>query len=155
MALQLTSPVFEADGRFPADYTCNGRNISPPLNITGVPAGSESLVLIFDDPDAAKEPAGRGETFDHWVVYNIPATDQEIAEDSIPSDAQLGVNSRGNDRYTGPCPPTFRHAYFFRLLALDNKLDLNRPTKAQVLEVAVGHVVEEAKLVAYYEQPPR
>lgn len=154
MALELKSTVIKAGGEFPVDYTCNGRNISPPLNVSGIPAAAKSLVLIFDDPDAAKEPAGRGKTFDHWVVYNILATDQTIAEDSVPAGARLGQNGAGSDKYIGPCPPTFRHTYYFRLLALDNTLDLvDRPTKDQVLEASTSHVIEETQLVAYYEQP--
>lgn len=153
MALQITSPIMEDNGQFPADFTCNGRNVSPPLAISGVPEGAQSLVLIFDDPDAAKEPAGRGLTFDHWVLYDIPAADQEIPENSVPVGARPGKNSRGATEYTGPCPPTFRHAYHFYLFALDGKLDLpEAPSKDQILQASEGHVLEQAQLVAYYEQ---
>lgn len=156
MSLQITSPVMENNGQFPADYTCNGRNVSPPLVISGVPAGSGSLVLLFDDPDAAKEPAGRGVTFDHWVLYNIPAVDQEIPENSVPAGAQAGVNGRGAAEYTGPCPPTFRHAYYFRLFAIDTMLDLPpQPAKEEVLQALEGHVIDKTGLVAYYEQPAK
>lgn len=153
MPLRLTSPVIEEEGDFPADYTCNGRNVSPPLVISGVPAGARSLVLIFDDPDAAREPAGRGVTFDHWVLYNIPPADQEIAEASVPSGALAGKNGRGTGDYVGPCPPTFRHAYHFYLFALDNQLQLSElPSKEEVLQALQGHVVEQDELIAYYEQ---
>jgi len=155
MALQLTSPVMDNRGDFPPEYTCNGRNVSPPLEIAGVPAGSKSLALIFDDPDAAKEPAGSGRTFDHWIIYNIPPADQTVAEDSAPAGAEFGLNSAGHDRYVGPCPPTFKHAYNFRLLALDAELDLSQPTKDEVLKATAGRVVEEARLTAYYAQPGR
>jgi len=156
MGIQLTSSVFEDGGDLPIDYTCNGRNVSPPLTISNVPEGVASLVLIFDDPDAAKEPAGNGTTFDHWTVFNILPADQKIAEDSIPSGGELGRNSRGTIAYIGPCPPTFRHQYVFRLLALDCKLNLSKqPTKSEVQETIKGHIVEEARLVSYYEQPEK
>ncbi|HUY85364.1 MAG TPA: YbhB/YbcL family Raf kinase inhibitor-like protein [Candidatus Dormibacteraeota bacterium] len=156
MALRLSSPAIEVNGQFPVDYTCNGRNVSPPLAISGVPAAARSLVLIFDDPDAAKEPAGRGRTFDHWVLYNIPSVDQEIPENSVPASAQAGQNGRGSSEYVGPCPPTFRHAYYFRLFALGRELELPElPTKAQVLQALEGNIIEENELVAYYEQPAK
>lgn len=153
MALQLTSPVLTQGGMFPAKYTCNGENVNPPLKISGVPTGAKSLVLLFDDPDAAKEPAGIGKTYDHWIVYNLSTADQQIAEASRPIGAQFGKNSAGNDEYRGPCPPTFKHKYFFRLLALDTKLELGEmPDKAQVEEAARGHILEQAELTAFYEQ---
>lgn len=154
MPLRLTSPAVAANGQFPVDYTCNGRNVSPPLAISGVPSGARSLVLIFDDPDAAKEPAGRGITFDHWVLYDIPAADQEIPENSVPASARPGKNGRGGTEYIGPCPPTFRHAYYFRLFALDSELKLPElPSKEEVLQALEGHIIEKTELVSYYEQP--
>jgi Raf kinase inhibitor-like YbhB/YbcL family protein len=154
MALLLTSPVIEPNGNFPPDYTCNGRNVNPPLRISGVPDGAATLVLIFDDPDAAKEPAGSGKTFDHWIIYNIPAVDQNIAEASIPTGGQFGKNSLSKGEYIGPCPPTFRHEYHFHLLALDSSLELtNLPTKSMVEQAIGGHVIEKAELIAYYQQP--
>lgn len=153
MALKLSSPAFTDSGDFPADFTCNGRNVSPPLAISGVPQSASSLVLLFDDPDAAKEPAGNGSTFDHWVAYNMPANDQEITEDTIPKESELGKNSMGSSKYIGPCPPTFRHEYIFRLIALDKNLDFtNQPTKSEVEVAMRGHIIEETKLVSYYEQ---
>jgi len=154
MALKLTSTAFIDGGDFPTDFTCNGRNINPPLAIFGVPQNSSSLVLIFDDPDAAKEPAGNGSTFDHWVVYNIPTSIQDIAEDSVPNGSKFGKNSIGSSQYIGPCPPTFRHAYILRLFALDNILGFtNQPIKSEVEEAMRGHIIEETKLVSYYKQP--
>lgn len=154
MGIQLTSPAFVGGGNFPIDFTCNGRNVSPPLTISNVPEGVVSLVLIFNDPDAAKEPAGNGTTFDHWIVFNISPTDQKISEDSTPGGGELGKNSRGTATYIGPCPPTFRHQYVFHLLALDCKLKLSKqPTKVEVQEATKGHIVDEARLVSYYKQP--
>jgi len=152
MALILSSPVIQNEGEFPADYTCNGKDVSPPIKISDVPQGTKSLVLIFDDPDAAKEPAGSGQTFDHWLVYNIEPIDQEIAENSTPK-GQPGKNSRGSSGYIGPCPPTFRHKYIFRLLALDTTLELGElPSKAEIEQAAESHIIEEASLTAYYQQ---
>jgi len=154
MALKLSSTVFTNGGDFPNDFTCNGRNISPPLAISGVPQNSSSLVLIFDDPDAAKEPAGNGSTFDHWVVYNMPTSMRDIIEDSVPNGSKLGKNSMGSSKYIGPCPPTFRHEYILRLFALDNKLNFtNQPTKSEVETAMQRHIIEETKLVSYYKQP--
>lgn len=102
MALKLTSPKFINGGVFPSTFTCNGKNVSPPLVISGVPKKAKTLVLIFDDPDAAKEPAGDGTTFDHWIVYNIPAVDQDVLENSIPKGeiwakiALAAVHTRGH-----------------------------------------------------------
>lgn len=154
MSLQLTSPAFQLDGRIPIDYTCNGRNVSPPLSIAGVPEDAGSLVLIMDDPDAAKEPAGSGKTFNHWVLYNIDPVDQEIEENTLPASARAGNNSRGGTGYIAPCPPTFPHAYYFRLFAVDSKLQLpDGSSKQDILKVIKGHIIEETELVAYYEQP--
>lgn len=154
MTLQLSSPAFIPGGTIPAVYTCNGQNINPPLNISGVPKNAKSLVLVFDDPDAAKEPAGSGNTFDHWLIYNIPPNTQQIAEDSVPSGGQFGKNSAGNEKYIGPCPPSFKHKYVFCLLALDITLNLdNSPAKAQIEQAAQRHVIEQTELIAYYEQP--
>lgn len=154
MTLQLESSVIKNGDTFPIDYTCNGRNINPPLKITNVPQGSASLVLLFDDPDAAKEPAGNGKTFDHWVIYNLPAADQEIAEDSIPSGCELGRNSTGRSSYIGPCPPTFQHKYIFRLFALDCSLHFTDQPKKDEIESAIkGHIIEKAELISFYKQP--
>jgi Raf kinase inhibitor-like YbhB/YbcL family protein len=154
MALQLASPAFMNGGTFPVDYTCNGRNVNPPLTISNVPKGAASLALIFDDPDAANEPAGRGSTFDHWIIYNLLAADQAIAEDSVPDGCAQGKNSLGGSNYIGPCPPTFRHEYVFRLLALDCRLNFtSQPVKAEIEAATDGHVIGEARLIAYYQQP--
>ena len=156
MALELSSSVFSNGTNFPADYTCNGRNVSPPLSIAGVPAKANSLLLIIDDPDAAKEPAGNGKTFDHWIVYNLMPKDQELTEANVPEEAKQGLNSMGSDKYIGPCPPTLRHKYFFRIFALDTNLDFDHaPTKDEIELAANTHIIEQAQLTAFYEQPSR
>lgn len=153
MALQLSSKAFENGGDIPSKYTCDGQDISPPLTISGVPENAASLVLIFEDPDAAREPGGNGKTFDHWLVYNISPIDQEVAEGSLPAGDKQGLNSAGKMQYMGPCPPTFKHQYVFRLLAIDRNMEFDGPpTKQNVEEAIVGHIIEETQLTAYYEK---
>src|SRR3990167_4141808 len=152
MSLELTSSVMSNGGEFPKDYTCNGRNVSLPLEISGVPIGAQSLVLIFDDPDAAKEPAGFGRTYDHWILYNIPPIDQKIPENTIPEGAKFAINSSGGTNYVGPCQPTLRHRYSFRLYALGSVLEINNPTKEQIVQAMQGQIIEQTELYSYYEQ---
>lgn len=154
MPLSLTSPAFTNGGDFPTKYTCNGQNTNPPLVISDVPKNAKSLVLILDDPDAAKEPAGNGKTFDHWLLYNIAPASQSISEGTTIKIGESGKNSSGGSNYIGPCPPTFRHEYIFRLLALDSNLQFDKaPTKAELEEATQPHVIETARLTAYYQQP--
>jgi hypothetical protein len=154
MSLSLTSAEFEDGADFPQRHTCNGANVSPPLDISGVPANAVSLALIFDDPDAAKEPAGIGRTFDHWLVFNIDSSTTTIEEDSFPSGAEFGLNDLERGEYGGPCPPTFRHKYFFRLFALDSELSFDTmPTKSELESAIKDHLIEEVELTVYYEQP--
>ncbi|HLC86003.1 MAG TPA: YbhB/YbcL family Raf kinase inhibitor-like protein [Candidatus Nanoarchaeia archaeon] len=147
--MKLTSSVFENNGEIPSKYTCNGENISPPLEIHDVPKSSKSLVLIMDDPDAVK-PAGK--VWDHWVVFNIPVTTKEIEEGSNPQGV-MGKNTRGNLNYGGPCPPDTKHRYFFKLYALDSSLNLKEgSTKNEVEEAMKDHILEQATLMGTYER---
>lgn len=141
--MEITSSAFEPGGRIPARYTCDGPDVSPPLRLAGVPDGTESLVLILDDPDA---PRG---TWDHWVAYDLAV----VAE--IPEDAgeigTSGVNSWGGTGYRGPCPPSGVHRYHVRVYALDTVLGLPRgASKARVLEAAEGHVLAVGELMGRY-----
>ena len=119
--IELTSSAFEAGGRIPTKYTCSGKEISPPLAWADVPAGTKSLALLVEDPDA---PGG---TFTHWTVYGIPPTVHKIAQGTAPSGSTQGENSFGDDKYGGPCPPKGdeAHHYVFNLYALraDPKLE--------------------------------
>jgi len=145
MALTITSTAFENNKDFPSRYTCDGKDINPPLSIVGVPEGTQTLVLIVDDPDA---PVG---VWDHWVVWNIPAETTSIAEDSVPG--VQGKNSWGRNDYGGPCPPSGTHRYYFKLYALDTKLDLDTASDKKAVEAAMkGHVLEEAELMASYSK---
>ena len=144
-ALKLTSPAFDNNGTMPAKYACDGDNISPQLNIQGVPESAVSLVLIVDDPDA---PAG---TWVHWVVWNIPADASVIDEGAVPG--TQGLNDFKKHEYGGPCPPSGTHHYMFRLYALDTELDLDENSKKSDVEKAMkGHILAQTKLVGLYSR---
>lgn len=155
MALKLTSSAFEEGGVIPQKYTCNGENINPPLSIEGAPDGTRTLALIVDDPDIPESiKQSRGiDSFDHWVVFNIPPAMTDIEERKNPLGV-VGLNSAGKRGYTGPCPPDREHRYFFRLYALDTELSLSEDaTKVDVLSAMEGHIIEETALMGKYDQP--
>ena len=144
--MKITSPAFKESGMIPAEYTCDGKNISPELNIDGVPASAKSLALIMDDPDA---PMG---TWDHWIVFNIPATIKNVAKATEPQ-GTAGMNSWKKTGYGGPCPPSGVHRYYFKLYALDIKLELNQgAAKAKLLEAMKGHVAAQAQLMGKFQK---
>ena len=156
MALELASTAFAHNEDIPAKYTCDGENISPPLTWSGVPIGTEALALIVDDPDAP-DPENPQRTFVHWVLYNISPELEGLSEGTnegnLPTGARSGVNDWGNADYGGPCPPTGRHRYFFKLYALDSALlDFNEPTKEELLETIEEHILEAAELVGTYKR---
>jgi Raf kinase inhibitor-like YbhB/YbcL family protein len=143
----ITSPAFEHNSTIPSKYTCDGDNMSPPLAFGDIPADTQSLVLIVDDPDA---PVG---LWVHWLVWNISPDTAAIEESSVPEGAVQGTNSGEVARYEGPCPPDGEHRYFFKLYALDTELNL--PTEAgkeELEERMVGHVLDKAELVGLYER---
>jgi Raf kinase inhibitor-like YbhB/YbcL family protein len=154
MALTLTSSAFEAAGPIPPIHTCDGNDVSPPLSWTGLPAGTKSLALIVDDPDAP-DPAAPQRTWVHWVLYNI-APDAGALEQGarhLPAGTRAGRNDWNRNTYGGPCPPIGRHRYFFKLYALDVPLpDLNGPTKQQLEHAMDGHVLEKAELIGTYHR---
>jgi Raf kinase inhibitor-like YbhB/YbcL family protein len=142
--LTVTSPAFENNKLIPAKYTCDGDDVNPLLIIEGVPEETKSLVLIVDDPDA---PMG---TWDHWVVWNIPPT-KRIEEDSVPG--VQGLNDFRKHSYGGPCPPSGTHRYFFKVYALDTKLDLNQNSKKKDIEKAMkDHILAKGELVGLYSR---
>lgn len=152
MAFIIQSAGFAKNELIPARYTCDGKNISLPLEWSGVPMHTKSFALIMDDPEA---PA---QTWVHWVLYNIPADTQELKED-IPSEKKLadgalhGINDFKNYGYGGPCPPSGTHHYFLKLYALDTLPDLNPGlTKQQLLDAADGHVLAKAQLIGKYKR---
>ena len=154
--MQLTSTVFAHEGLIPAKYTCDASppdgGTNPPLSITGVPEGTQSLVLIMDDPDVPKDRRPDG-MFDHWVRFNIPADTAEIVEGVEPV-GSAGSGTSGQKKYVGPCPPDREHRYFFKLYALDTMLDLPEGATQKEVEVALhGHVLEETQLMGRYNRP--
>jgi len=154
MALRLTSPAFPDGGEIPAQHTCDGDDVSPPLVWTGAPADTKSFVLIVDDPDAP-DPRAPRMVWVHWVVYNLPANTSNLDEGvrRLPHGAMVGINDFRKTAYGGPCPPVGRHRYFFKLYALDSVMpDLGKPTKAQVEKSMAGHVLAEAQLMGTYQR---
>jgi Raf kinase inhibitor-like YbhB/YbcL family protein len=151
MALELTSSAFPAGAPIPAQYTGDGQNLSPPLRWQNPPAGTRSLALLCEDPDA---PRG---TFTHWVVFNLSAESRELGEGISPEGTRAngmaqGTNDFGKPGYGGPKPPPGKpHRYVFKLYALDRMLDLHPgATRAQLLAAMKGHVLGESQLVGTY-----
>ena len=152
MSISLSSTAFAAGASIPSDYSCKGRSVSPPLAWGDPPTGTRSFALIMDDPDA---PIG---TFVHWVIYNIPASSRGLPE-AVPTNGQLvdgtlqGNNGSGKAGYTGPCPPSGTHRYFFKLYALDNVLSLpSGPSKDQLLQAMQGHILAQGELMGTFSK---
>lgn len=153
--MQLSSSAFEANHAIPRQYTCDGKDVSPPLHWHTIPDNAKSLALIVDDPDAP-DPAAPRMTWVHWVLYNLPANSDGLAEamtaSQLPTGTAEGTNDWKRTGYGGPCPPIGRHRYYFKLYALDTVLpDLHKPSKAKLLQNMNGHILTEAVLVATYE----
>ena len=156
MTFTLTSPAFNHDGNIPARHTCDGKDLSPPLAWSGMPAGTRSLALIVDDPDAP-DPKAPKTTWVHWVLYNLPPAStglsEGIAVSKLPPETREGKNDWKRTGYGGPCPPIGRHRYFHKLYALDVVLpDLHTPTKRQLEAAMEGHVLARAELVGTYQR---
>ena len=150
--LEITSPVFKHNGTIPKKYTCDGINISPELSWDNLPEDTNSLALIVDDPDA---PA---ETWVHWVIYNIPPNSKGLQEGvlplrALPHNTKQGINDFKKIGYGGPCPPSGTHRYFFKLYALDTKLNLDSGATKKDLENAMkGHILAQTELVGKYKR---
>jgi Raf kinase inhibitor-like YbhB/YbcL family protein len=156
MTLQLASPAFEHGGVIPARFTGDDADASPPLTWSGAPAGTESFVLIVDDPDVP-DPAAPRRTWVHWVVYDIPSSARELpegaSERAMPDGAREGRNDSGGVGYSGPYPPIGRHRYFFKLYAIDRTLGLGPGhTKAELLRAIERHVLASCELMGTYER---
>ena len=154
--LKLVSSAFENGASIPKRYTCEGEDLSPPLAWSGVAAGTGSLALIVDDPDAP-DPAAPKTIWVHWVLYNLPPQtthlDPGLAPSTLPAATLQGRNDWKRTGYGGPCPPIGRHRYFHKLYALDTALpDLKHPTKDQLLKAMEGHVLAQAELVGTYQK---
>ncbi|MBU2489830.1 MAG: YbhB/YbcL family Raf kinase inhibitor-like protein [Proteobacteria bacterium] len=149
--MQLTSPAFGHNQEIPSRFSCDGDNVNPPLEISGAPPGTASLVLILEDPDVPRNLKEDG-MWDHWVLFNMPPDLAHIYENEEPP-GRHGTGTAGNTGYFGPCPPDRRHRYFFKLFALDVRLGLpERVSKAEVESAMSGHVLASAELVGLYER---
>jgi Raf kinase inhibitor-like YbhB/YbcL family protein len=156
MSLTITSTAFQHNGEMSSVFTCQGKDLSPPLHWQGVPANARSLVLIVDDPDAP-DPKAPKMTWVHWVLYNLPPDSRGLPEGCTSADLPVGTREGLNDwkrtGYGGPCPPIGRHRYFFKLYALDQVLEtMGRPDKGRIEAAMKGHILAQAELVGTYEK---
>ena len=142
--LKVTSDAFENEAMIPAKYTCDGANISPPLNIGNIPEETQCLVLIVDDPDASAR------AWTHWTVWNIPVT-HHFKENTVHGIE--GINDFKQMHYGGPCPPSGTHHYFFKVYALDKILDIPSQTRKPDLEKEIsGHIIAFGELIGLYRR---
>lgn len=147
--MKIASPAFEQQGRIPKKHTGEGENLSPPLEISEIPAGTTALALIVDDPDA---PRG---TFDHWIAWNIPPQTQRLPEGAAGAiEMREGRNGFDKEGYSGPYPPRGpAHRYFFKLYALDTPLSLlSGSGKREVEEAMEGHILATCQLIGTYQR---
>ncbi len=156
---RLTSTAIQQGQPIPKKYTCEGKDLSPPLSWSGAPSGTKSYALIMDDPDAP-DPKAPKITWVHWVLYNIdPATTglpEGASGGSLPRGAIEGRNNFDRVNYGGPCPPIGRHRYFHKLYALDIALPAGKPCDKAALEAAMkGHVLAQAELMGTYQKGDR
>jgi len=155
-AIEVTSSAFTQGGEIPSLYTCEGKDISPPLRWSGVPEEADSLVLIVDDPDAP-DPDAPKMTWVHWLVYNLPAQLTALNPGTVsidlPAGAEEGLNNWDRKPYGGPCPPIGRHRYFFKLYALNAALSgLDPANKDAMLAAMEGHIIGYGELMGTYQK---
>ena len=152
MTLRISSSAFEDRETIPQEYTCDGKDISPPLAWSGAPTGTVSFALIVDDPDA---PVG---VWDHWIVFDIPPDVTGLpaavpAGDTLPGGGVQGSNSWRRTSYGGPCPPSGTHRYLFKLYALDTTLGLKPGANKKAVETAMqDHMLASAQLIGTYKR---
>ena len=148
--MELSSSAFKNKEPIPEKYTCEGKEINPPLSWTDVPPKTASLVLIMDDPDVPSY-IRKDQMWVHWVIYNIPPTVTEILENASSLPGVLGKGTEGKMAYQGPCPPDREHRYFFKLYALDALLKLPPgATKKEVEQKMARHVIAKSELIGVY-----
>ncbi|MFZ3231845.1 MAG: YbhB/YbcL family Raf kinase inhibitor-like protein [Pseudobdellovibrio sp.] len=150
----LKSKAFANQHEIPKQYTCEGRDISPQLEWSGVPEGTKSLVLIVEDPDAP-DPKAPKMIFTHWIVYNIPLSQNYLADgaENLSSEVRFGLNDWKRSTWGGPCPPIGKHRYFYKLYAVDTILNFfTVPTKKQIEEAMNNHILGKSELVGLYEK---
>lgn len=152
-SMEISSPTFKNNSEIPIEYTCESENISPPLLWSKLPEKTKSLALIVDDPDAPSK------TFAHWVIYNIPPTEKKLKK-NFPTKASFlsnetlqGRNDMKSIGYSGPCPPSGAHHYFFKLYALDSMLNTKSGlSKKELLKAMDGHILAKAQLIGIYSK---
>jgi len=150
MTIRVTSAVFEEGEPIPTRYTCSGVDISPPLEWNNLPENTESLAIIVEDPDA---PGG---LWTHWIIYNLPGDAMSLPEhvmgrEKLDNGAEQGLNDFGRVGYGGPCPPNGTHRYFYKIYALDMKLEMPPLIKRdQLLGALKGHILDEGQLMGVY-----
>ncbi len=150
MTIKITSSAFSEGEPIPVKYSCNGVNVSPPLDWEDITEGTESIALISEDPDA---PGG---TFTHWIIFNLPADTRNLPEhvmgrELMDDGSKHGLNNFGLVGYSGPCPPKGTHRYFFKIYALDTKLDLPPLVKEdELLSAMEGHILDHGELMGVF-----
>jgi len=140
------STIFPNNGKIPSKYTCDGENISIPLEIIDIPEQAKTIAIIADDPDA---PSGM---WVHWVVWNIPVNGKSKTIAEGESSGTEGITDFGSKGYGGPCPPSGEHRYFFKVYALDTELNLEDATKSDLEKAMKDHIIQEAELIGTYER---
>lgn len=145
MPMTITSTAFQNKEYIPEIYTCEGENINPPLTFSEVPTEAKNLILIVDDPDA---PGG---TFAHWLLYDMSPATMQILQNAVPETGKQGTNDFGKIGYSGPCPPSGVHSYFFTLYALTESHAMpNGATRSDINKVLEGSILEMAELIGLY-----
>ncbi len=155
-SMTIRSAAFRDGAEIPMKHTCEGADVSPALEWSGVPVGTKGLALVVDDPDAP-DPKAPKMTWVHWVLYDLPPSvpglAEAVARDALPPGTHQGVNDWKRTGWGGPCPPIGRHRYFFKLYALDVALgDLGALTKAKLEASMKGHIVAECQVMGTYEK---
>ncbi len=152
MKIKLHSNSFSENGYIPSKFTCDGKDISPQLSWSNIPEGTKSIAIICDDPDA---PMG---TWVHWVIYNIPPDKRSLQENfpkvsEIEDGTHQGINDFRKIGYNGPCPPPGKaHRYFFKIYALDIKINENNLTMVKLLAKIEGHILGYGELIGLYKR---
>ena len=154
--LSITSSAFRNEEEIPTKHTCEGEDISPALHWASVPEGAQSLALVVDDPDAP-DPNAPKMVWVHWVLYNLPpdckGLPEGVSSGALPEGTREGYNDWKATGWRGPCPPIGRHRYYFRLYALDRRLDDRRNlSRAELDQMMQGHILAEATLMGTYQK---
>jgi Raf kinase inhibitor-like YbhB/YbcL family protein len=150
--IEVRSSAFGEGERIPSDFTCDGADMSPPIEWSGVPVRAQSLAVIVDDPDATSG------NWTHWLVYDLPPDLTQLragisAKEKLPGEALQGRTDFGKTGYGGPCPPSGEHRYFFKVYALDAMLRLKSgASKQELLRAMQGHILAEGVLMGRYDR---